>query len=261
MSVYVYGIAEAANPSLPEKADGIGDPPRPVRILREGDLAVIVSDGPENLRPKRRDLLAHQHVLAQAGSSGLVLPLRFGSLAPDDAAVKALLAERAAPYLQRLRDLAGMAEYNVKASHYEEAALHLVLAQNEAIRALAEENRQAGGGNQQEKLELGEMIATAVQAQERCDAALLQQELQPAAEAVSVGQQSTGWLANPSFLVDRDHIDPFLAAVDQVRGDHPHLNIQVNGPLPPYSFVEPSPQPPDASDTSHATGQATTSAR
>ncbi|MFD5862306.1 GvpL/GvpF family gas vesicle protein [Streptomyces chartreusis] len=261
MSIYVYGIAEAGNPSLPEQADGIGDPPRPVRILREGDLAAIVSDAPEDLRPKRRDLLAHQHVLAQAGSSGLVLPMRFGSLAQDDAAVTAVLAERAAHYVQRLRDLAGTAEYNVKASHHEEAALHLVLAQNEAIHALVKETRQAGGGSQQEKLELGEMVATAMQAQERRDAALLQQELQPAAEAVSVGQQSTGWLANLSFLVDSDHIDPFLAAVDQVRGDHPHLNIQVNGPLPPYSFVEPPPQPPDLSDTSHATGQTPTSAR
>ncbi|MFG1664620.1 GvpL/GvpF family gas vesicle protein [Streptomyces sp. Y7] len=243
MSVYVYGIAEAANPSLPEQADGIGDPPHPVRVLREGDLAAVVSDAPEDLRPKRRDLLAHQHVLTQAGISGPVLPMRFGSLAPDDSAVTAALAERAAHYVQRLRDLAGTVEYNVKASHHEEAALHLVLAQNEAIHALVKETRQAGGGSQQVKLELGEMIATAVQAQERRDAALLQQELQPAAEAVSVGQQGTGWLANLSFLVDRDHIDPFLAAVDQVRGDHPHLNIEVNGPLPPYSFVEPPPRP------------------
>ncbi|MFF1325742.1 GvpL/GvpF family gas vesicle protein [Streptomyces chartreusis] len=116
MSIYVYGIAQAANPSLPEKADGIGDPPRPVRILREGDLAAIVSDAPEDLRPKRSDLLAHQHVLAQAGNSGLVLPMRFGSLAPDDTAVTAALAERAAHYLQRLQDLAGTAEYSALAA-------------------------------------------------------------------------------------------------------------------------------------------------
>ncbi|WP_375136724.1 hypothetical protein [Streptomyces sp. A244] len=31
--------------------DDVGDPPRPVRVLRQGELAAIVSDAPEDLRP------------------------------------------------------------------------------------------------------------------------------------------------------------------------------------------------------------------
>lgn len=244
MSTYVYGIGASSHPALPEDMGGVGDPARPVRILKEGDLAAIVSDAPEGLRPKRNDLLAHQNVLSEAGAGGAVLPMRFGSVAPDDASVTGVLAERAEHYLERLRALDGRVEYNVKASHNEEAVLHRVMAQNPDVRAAAEANRQAGGGSYEQRLQLGEMVAAAVQGLEAEDAAEVRQALEPAAEAVSAGPESTGWLANVSFLVDREAADTFLAAVEEVRKSHPHLDVRVNGPLPPYSFVEPGPSEP-----------------
>ncbi|CAL9576811.1 hypothetical protein SUDANB58_04952 [Streptomyces sp. enrichment culture] len=246
MSTYVYGITASTHPSLPEGMGGVGDPPRPVRILREGELAAVVSDAPEGLRPKRKDLLAHQNVLGETGAAGCVLPMRFGIVAPDDRAVTGVLAERAEHYRERLRALDGRVEYNVKANHVEEAVLHHVMAENAEIRALAEANRKAGGGSYEDKIRLGEMVAGAVQAREAEDAAALRRVLEPATEAVSTGPESTGWLANMSFLVDRASAERFLAAVEQARRDLPHLEVRVNGPLPPYSFVEPGPAEPAA---------------
>ena len=240
MSTYVYGIIRAAHSPLRQDIQGIGDPPRPVRVLREGELAAIVSDAPEELRPKRRDLLAHQRVLDEAGAGGVVLPMRFGSASPDDDTVTTVLAERAEDFLERLRALDGTAEYNIKANHDEEAVLRLIMADHDDIRSLAEANREAGGGTQEQKIQLGEMIAAAVQAREATDAGLLQQALEPMAEAVSAGPQSSGWLANLSFLVDRGSAEQFLTAVEEFRQTHPHLELRVNGPLPPYSFVDTS---------------------
>ncbi|GGT06883.1 GvpL/GvpF family gas vesicle protein [Streptomyces chromofuscus] len=247
MSTYVYGITASAHPALPDGMGGVGDPARPVRILKEGDLAAIVSDAPEGLRPKRKDLLAHQNVLAEAGSAGCVLPMRFGSVAQDDTAVTGVLAERAEHYKERLTALDGRIEYNIKANHVEEAVLHHVMAESPEIRALAEANRTSGGGSYEDKIRLGEMVAAAVKAKEAGDAHALQQALEPVAEAVSVGPESTGWLANVSFLVDRGSAENFLAAVEQARKDLPHLEVRVNGPLPPYSFVEPGPAEPAGS--------------
>lgn len=244
MSTYVYGIAASSHPALPKDMGGVGDPARPVRILTEGELAAIVSDAPEGLRPKRKDLLAHQTVLSEAGAGGVVLPMRFGSVAPDDAAVTEVLAERAEHYLERLRALDGRDEYNVKASHNEEAVLHRVMSESPEIRALAEANRQAGGGNYEQRLQLGETVAAAVQRQEAEDSVDLRHALEAVAEAVSAGPESTGWLANVSFLVDHGAAETFLAAVEDVRKSHPHLDVRVNGPLPPYSFVEPGPSEP-----------------
>lgn len=241
MSTYVYGITRGSHPALPEKTDGVGDPPGAVRVLTEGKLAALVSDAPEELRPKRRDLLAHQTILAEAGAGGCVLPMRFGNVAPDDDAVLSVLSERAGHYAERLRALDGRAEYNVKANHDEQAVLHVVMAEDADLRALAEANRQAGGGSHDDKLRLGERVVAAVQAREGVDAAALQQALEPTAAAVATGAESTGWITNLSFLVDTATADEFLGAVERFREQNPHVQLRVNGPLPPYSFVEPGP--------------------
>ncbi|MET9090251.1 GvpL/GvpF family gas vesicle protein [Streptomyces sp. NPDC004237] len=241
MSTYVYGIAAATHPALPEGVGGVGDPPRQVRVLTAGELAAVVSEAPEGLRPKRRDLLAHQNVLAEAGGGGCVLPMRFGSVAPDDDSVTGVLTERADHYLERLRALDGRVEYNVKASHVEEAVLHRVLSENPALRTLAEANRQAGGGSYESRLQLGELVVTAVQVREAEDALEVRQTLEREAAAVHMGPESTGWLANVSFLVDRAGAEKFLAGFEALRKSHPHLDLRINGPLPPYSFVEPGP--------------------
>jgi hypothetical protein len=244
VSTYVYGITAASHPALPEGLTGVGDPPREVRILNAGELSAVVSDAPEGLRPKRRELLAHQTVLSEAGAAGCVLPMRFGSVAPDDSAVTGVLAERAEHYKERLGALDGRVEYNIKANHVEEAVLHHVMAENPDIRALAEANRKAGGGSYEDKIRLGEMVAAAVKGKEAEDATALERALEPGADAVSVGPESTGWLANVSFLVNRDSAEEFLAAVERARTEMPHLEVRVNGPLPPYSFVEPGPAEP-----------------
>ncbi|MEB8342838.1 GvpL/GvpF family gas vesicle protein [Streptomyces endophyticus] len=243
-STYIYAIASSEHPALPAGMGGIGEPAREVRVVKEGSLAALVSEAPEGLRPKRRDLLAHQSVLSEAGAGGPVLPMRFGSLAPDDASVSAVLAERADHYQERLRELDGKVEYNVKAQHDEEAVLHLVMVDNPEVRNLTEANRRTGGGSYEDRLRLGELVVAAVQARESKDAIELQHLLEPAASAVASGPESTGWLANESFLVEKKAAEHFLAAVEDLRRSHPHLELTVHGPLPPYSFVEPGPSEP-----------------
>ncbi|MEV0255747.1 GvpL/GvpF family gas vesicle protein [Streptomyces sp. NPDC050732] len=244
MTTYVYGIASSSHPALPEGMEGIGRPACPVRILKSGELAAIVSDAPEDLKPKRRDLLAHQNVLSEAGAAGSVLPMRFGSLAPDDETVSSVLGERADHYLERLRTLDGKVEYNVKASHHEQAVLHQVLAENPELRAMVEANQRQGGGTHEQKLQLGEMVTSNVRAREQSDAVEVRRALEPAAEAVADGPESSGWLANISFLVNRKSAEGFLSAVEELRATQPHLDLRVHGPLPPYSFVDPGPAKP-----------------
>lgn len=241
--------------SLPARGHGRRRRPgAPAAGADPGELAAVVSDAPEGLRPKRRELLAHQNVLSEIGAGGCVLPMRFGSVAPDDDTVTSVLAERADHYLERLRALDGRVEYNVKANHVEDAVLHHVMALNPEIRALAESNRQSGGGSYDDKIRLGEMVAEAVKAREAEDGAALENALRGIADAESVGPESTGWLANVSYLVKRSTAEDFLAAVEKARADMPHLEIRLNGPLPPYSFVEPGPAEPAGTTVAADTG-------
>ncbi|MEV8531769.1 GvpL/GvpF family gas vesicle protein [Streptomyces sp. NPDC051211] len=237
MTTYVYGIARASQ-ELPDTIEGIGEPPLPVRTVRAGQLVALVSDAPAELKAKRRDLLAHQRVVVQAQVSGPVLPMRFGGVSPDDESVGAILSEHHDRYLERLNVLAGRDEYNVKANHHEEAVLYAVLAADPQLRARHEANRAAGGGSHEEKLAFGELVARAVSARERTDAALIEEALAPLAEGVRRGPESGGWLANLSFLVDRSRREDFLAAVRALHERHEHVQVQVTGPLPPYSFAD-----------------------
>ncbi|GAA2632296.1 GvpL/GvpF family gas vesicle protein [Streptomyces axinellae] len=238
MSTYVYGIARTPGPVLPDGLTGVGDPPMQVRALSADGLVALVSDAPEGLKPKRRELLAHQQVLAQAGTEATVLPMRFGSVSEDDATVTSVLTERAEHFRERLEALEGKVEYNIKAAHDEEAVLHRVMADQPDLRAASEANRAAGGGSYEDRLRLGEMVANAVQAREAVDGATLRRALEPFAADISEGPDSSGWLANLSFLIDRESAGELLAAVEELGTSEPQLDLRVSGPLPPYSFVE-----------------------
>ncbi|MYX62974.1 gas vesicle protein, partial [Streptomyces sp. SID8382] len=85
--VYVYGVVRASH-TVPPGHTGVGERPAPVRTLRAGALAAVISDAPARLRAKRRDLLAHQDLALTLGKDGPVLPMRFGMVAPDEESVR-----------------------------------------------------------------------------------------------------------------------------------------------------------------------------
>ncbi|UQW99341.1 GvpL/GvpF family gas vesicle protein [Streptomyces sp. RerS4] len=237
MSTYVYAITRVSQ-QLPPTLEGIGEPAQPVRTVCRGRLQALVSDAPAELRPKRRDLLAHQRVVTRAGAGGPVLPMRFGGVSPDDDTVAAVLDEHEGRYLERLDALEGKDEYNVKAVHDEQVVLHAVVSSDPELAQLQEANRMAGGGTYQQRLEFGRLVARAVREREVADAARVESTLSPLAAALRHGPESEGWLANVSFLVEREHREAFLEAVRTLAREHEHLRISITGPLPAYSFAD-----------------------
>ncbi|WP_418960855.1 GvpL/GvpF family gas vesicle protein [Streptomyces tritici] len=237
MSTYVYGIARA-DQELPDGLEGIGEPALPVRTVRSGDLVALCSDAPPELKPKRRDLLAHQRVVTRAGDHGPVLPLRFGGVSPDDDTVSAVLEEHHGRYLERLAALEDKDEYNVKAAHHEQAVLAAVLGEDPELRARSEALRAAGGGSHEQKLAFGELMARAVAEREKADAELIERKLAPCAAGVRHGPEGSGRLVNLSLLVARDRREEFQEALRRLPEQHPRLHVQATGPLPPYSFAE-----------------------
>src|SRR3979411_2592626 len=87
MSTYLYGIVMGSHPKDLADLRGVGQSPSPLRKVAAGDLAVVVSDVPADIRAKRRDLLAHENVLEVLCEEGPTLPMRFGVIADDDASV------------------------------------------------------------------------------------------------------------------------------------------------------------------------------
>ena len=85
---------------------------------------------------------------------------------------------------------------------------------------------------------LGEIVAREVRTRQELTAEDIVSRLEPRALRQAVAEPTGAHFLNVSFLVPRDRVPAFSEAVHreaEQRGDAYALNL--NGPLPPYSFV------------------------
>ena len=231
--VYVYGVVGADAP-VP---DVTGIDAQRLRLITSDRVGAIVSDVPGAVPAFGREALtAHSDVLEALIAAATVLPMRFGVVMDDDAAVRDDLLERHRDdLLAQLDRLAGRVELSLRATYEEAPLLREILATEPQIRALHEANR----GSYLEQVRLGEMIAAAVEARRRRDADEILSSLAPLAEDYQVGEPRHERMAlTASFLISREGIADFDAAVDDVGRRQKHrMRLRYVGPLPPHSFV------------------------
>jgi Gas vesicle synthesis protein GvpL/GvpF len=238
VSTYVYAFTGASHPLPVDSLAGVGERKPSLRLVRQDGLTAVVSDAPERLRAKRRDVEAHERVLETLSAAGTVLPMRFGTVAADDEAVKVELASGAKRYTELLKRLKGKVEVNVKAVHREESVLRELLLGNQELRNRSEALRASGGGSHQDKVALGEKLSAALEDRRSKDAEQLVAELRPHASAVKLGPPVDGCFVNVSFLLGATERDDFEAALSRLRQERSELmEIRLYGPLPPYSFL------------------------
>jgi Gas vesicle synthesis protein GvpL/GvpF len=237
MSTYVYAFTHSAHRLAVDGLTGVGAEAHPLRVVRHDGLAAVVSDAPESLRAKRRDLETHHRVLESLGQGGPVLPMRFGMLAPDDAAVQATLASGADHYRALLGRVDGKVELNVKAIHREEPLLRELLLEHRTLRERSEVLRDNGGGTHADKVAFGERVMAAVEDRRVRDAERVLAALRPHAALVSLGPPADCFV-NASFLVAAAARPGFDASLARLREELAAVaDVRMHGPLPPYSFV------------------------
>ncbi|QYX78197.1 GvpL/GvpF family gas vesicle protein [Streptomyces akebiae] len=237
MSVYVYAITKAAHPLGLDHVKGVGEDPAELHAVSSGELTAVVSEAPEVLSVSRRDVEAHLTVQEQLWADGAILPLSFGFVAPDEAAVEGLLQEQAEEFSQRLDELTGRAEFNVKGVLDEDTLLRAVLTESAQARELNDAIRE-GGGTYEDRLALGELVAQEVQRRQEALGEEALAALRPYALAEQVTPPSQQYFVNASFLVDGERSDEFAEAggeLAEALGEG--VELRLRGPLPPYSFV------------------------
>ncbi|MGW0646255.1 GvpL/GvpF family gas vesicle protein [Streptomyces sp. S063] len=236
MPTYIYAITGADHPLPLNGLHGVGDPPSELRTLRTDLLAAVVSEAPDGLRAKRRDVMAHQNVLEALMAGGATLPMRFGLVGPGDDEVIAALDREADAYRERLAQLDGRVEYNLKAGRDEDDLLREIMTESDEIRQLNERTR--AQGSHDDRVALGELVAREVTARGQREAEDVAARLADAATHSSHAEPAPQQFLNLSFLVPRAETDAFVAAVQreaEERGDA--YSFTLTGPLPPYSFV------------------------
>ncbi|WP_049578168.1 GvpL/GvpF family gas vesicle protein [Streptomyces sp. SBT349] len=232
--VYVYGIIRASQ-ELPAGRRGVGTPPARLRRLCERGVAAVVSEAPESLLARRRDLMAHQDTLLELAERGPVLPMRFGVVSPDEAAVTERLAEREREHLDTLERLDGRLEMNLKIFTVEDGLAELV-RDDPAVRRLRESAQRRPG--YEASVRLGEAVAAGLQRRAASAAAEALRVLTPLAEATTPGPEVPGCVRNISFLVAREAQRAFQSEGARCAARlASHAEVRVTGPLPCFSFV------------------------
>jgi hypothetical protein len=210
--IYVYAVGEH---DAPVAERGLGG--QPVEALRNGPLAAWLSrDAPRAIAPDPERLWRHEQVVRAIMQGGPVLPMRFGTLMPDDEALRAVLVARREEFARSLERVRGRVELGLRAQWKETPAkppadsghafMHAKLECHTAARALAERLHDP-------------LAATAADA--RC---------------TLVADDATALAA--AYLVDRGRAAAIRRRAEALGAACPEADVLVTGPWPPYSFSE-----------------------
>jgi hypothetical protein len=238
-ATYVYGVVRGSEAPKIDTA-GVGRD-APVRTVTRGALAAMVSDVDQGfVEAGREDLERHMAVLEEAALSATVVPLRFGTVMPDDDAVaEELLHARAADIEELLSTLDGRVELSLSGT-YEERIFGEVIAEQPEVAALRDRVRgRDENATYYDRIRLGELVASAMAAKRERDTEQVLAKLRPLADDVRVGDVAhERSVLSASFLVQRDRLPEFDRAAEEVAAQNrTRIRFRYAGPLPPYDFV------------------------
>jgi hypothetical protein len=248
MAIFLYGVVPAdVEPTA--DAQAIGDPPAPVRMITHRDVGALTSEvSVEQPLGRPEELRSYQRLLDGTAAVAPVLPIRFGTVFSDEAAVADLLAEYHDDFRAALDELDGRIEFILHARYDQTALLTEVLAENAEVRQLRDEAR----GLPEEvsvavRTRLGEIVNQAIEVKRDADTERVAEILRSQTDQVLV-RQATHELdaANIAALVDTERRDKLEESVRRLAEDWSgRVTVRLLGPLAPYDFVAPL-QPAEA---------------
>ncbi|MBI2982849.1 MAG: GvpL/GvpF family gas vesicle protein, partial [Chloroflexi bacterium] len=161
---YLYCVIQCPEPRQ-FATRGMGERGDVVHTVHFEDLAAVVSDSPVvEYESDRRNLMAHTLVLEEVLKQWDLLPVRFGTVAPDVATIEErLLKRRFGELHELLHGMTGRVELGLKAFWYEQAIFEEIVAEDPAIRKI----RDALAGRRPEesyyeRRHLGELVEQAM---------------------------------------------------------------------------------------------------
>lgn len=192
-----------------------------MRVVSSGDLAMVC--GPAITSEITADALwQHEQIVESLMADRDVLPVRYGTCLPDDAAAAHAIEQNHATYAALLETVRGAVELAVR-----------VFASADSPPPALPPAKSSSGTDY--------LRARARASDEESDAsARVHEPLAAVARAATVARATrAGELLRAAYLVDRDATDSFAARVGELQTSNPQLRITCTGPWPPYSFTRP----------------------
>lgn len=240
LGCHVYGVVRPTAQAVCEGLAGLDG--APTRLVIHGAVAAVVSDVQLDRPPGRRaDLMAYSSVLDALAKVGPVVPVQFGSILEDEQdVVEQLLGPDETHFEALLDELAGRAQFQLRATYQQDVVLPEVLTADPRIARLRELTRDRPEAEVYGDLvRLGELVSRAVEGKREVDSEILLEEILPfvAAHRVRLGS-GVDELVEITVLVDNEVRDRFEQELEMLaEAMHERIRLRLVGPLPPYDFV------------------------
>ena len=239
--LHLYAVVEASEPST-LNVPGLDSP---VRLITNGDLAAVV--GPSNWkeyqgldrREAMRALLTHQQVAEMMLAEYRVLPVKFGTVLPDEAHVYKLLQQGADLFTETLRDLAGYLQMEVVVLWDLKEVISEIGKEAPIVRLKAQLAAVPVTELREGQVLLGRTVETFLKRRRaELEACLLPRLAKLARDFVTIPVTDDRIILNVGLLLDEqgeDCLDEQLEILDAEF--EAKLQFRVVGPLPPHSFA------------------------
>ncbi|HBY96870.1 MAG: GvpL/GvpF family gas vesicle protein [Ardenticatenaceae bacterium] len=243
-ATYIYAVIPGGVAGIFDVA-GVDDGDGDVYAVPYHDLAAVVSSSPlPDYRGLRREdavryLVAHQRVIEAVMQAFPVLPVKFGTVLPNETRVRHLLAQGEALFRTTLEQFAGQMQMEVVVL-WDLSEIFQEIGREEAIIQLkAQVAARPVEETPAERVAIGQIVKASL---DRRRAALCQRLLPPlqevALDLVVNPLMDESMVANVALLVDEAGgrlLDEQLAMLDErFEG---RLHFRCVGPLPPNSFA------------------------
>ncbi len=239
MPLYIYAITRADEPDI-ELPPGVAG--QPVTRVVSGPLGAFVSEySASTIRAERRHIAPSQSVLRVLQGAMDLLPTAFGTLTPDADAMAALLDRNQEKLLAQLERIAGAVEMGVRLSmDVPDPIAYLLELSPELRQARDRLFSRRKTPSHEERIRLGQLCDGVLRRYQESQSERLVAQLTPASTSImTLPIQGDKQIANLAVLVPRTGVQEFESAVQVIAdGFDDRLAFALNGPWPPYNFVQ-----------------------
>ena len=239
---YLYCLIEGTHED-PFQSCGVGNGKVEVRAIPFRDISAVVSESASDLiRATAENCMQHEKVLEEVvRNHPVILPFEFGTVAPDQNGVEAMLRNNYSEIRNALKKISGRVEVNVKAVWRDmKSVFQEILNEHKMIAHYkAEIAKKPFDATYPDRIKIGQMTSEALREKKEKETERLIRPLKHHAKEVLRGPTfGDEMIMNVSFLVPREKKEAFekdlYALGDQYEGK---VDFKYEDERPPYSFV------------------------
>ena len=239
--MYLYAITD--RPELPVPAEPGLDGASLFSLTCQDIAAVVSSLTTSAVSPTEDNLWRHEAVVEVLMADRTVLPMRFGTVLANEAAIQAVLAAHYADFVASLDRVRGRVELGLRVLWDEEQGSKGAGEQGSRGNPPPHLGTSAPLPKDSGRAYLMARLEEERQRQARCQRAeALAEELHTPLSRLAVDSTrqvlvTPGLLLTAAYLVEREQVAAFRQEVEALSTANPTLRFLCTGPWPAYNFV------------------------